>query len=472
MVGVLGLMFLTGCVPDLVSVSRDGTIALSLQPDAEFEPFEGDGECVYLTNANAEFLIKVEDMKGCMYPQISPSGRCIVALSEDGLVLYDREAKKARVIYRRPEDDDDWSPFFPVWSPDEKRLAFFVGDFGEEVPDCALIVYDVESREREVIARRTSPRASWMPDSRGLLYISVPPGVSEGSGEPPFGHLEMIDVRTGEKRTLARRQLFSYSRTAVFPGGNAILYPCVRWDKLQITRWGVAVPLVLKKELIPGPQDGSFMRQQKAEERRPDKATFFSKGEEEAKPPQPEQAEGKRDVEKARPAAGEEWPEEKDFILEEGQPFHPHVCEVSPDGKKIAYARRVWTATGSDKIGLPGEVELKKPRPNEEESEDARGADDEDTEAEGWEVCVAKADGTGSVAVAQASEEGFFQVLWVSNTRLICVVDEGILAVDADGKNKLNLIDAIRAKFADQFGGKEEEEQVEEKEAEPGEETK
>jgi hypothetical protein len=435
--GILGLMCLTGCIPDFVSVSDDGTIALTLHGNGEFQPVEEEEQSIYLTNANADFLIKVEGLEGCGYPQISPSGRSIAAISEDGLVLYDRETKERRVVHQPTEEDDDWSAFFPVWSPDEKKLAFFVGDFGEDVPNCRLIVYDVESREREVVARRTSPRASWMPDSRRLLYVSVPPGVSEGSGEPPFGSLAMIDVRTGEKKILARRQLFFFSRTAVFPRGNAILYPFVSWHHMDLDREGVMAPVLLKKEILSLPEA-------EAEESRSNR--------EEAKPAKP-------DVEKPQPtAAGQKEPEEKGFVLEEGQPFHPHMCEVSPDGNKIAYARQASGATGSDKIGLPGEVELKKPRPAEEEPESARGANDEDTETEGWEVFVAKADGTGSVAVVRITEGEVLQVLWVSNTRLICVTGESLLAVDADGRNKLDLIEAIRTKFPDQFEQPKEEE--------------
>jgi hypothetical protein len=424
---ILGLALLTGCVPDFVSVSRDGTIALTLHEDGEFEPLEGEDQHIYLTNANADFLTKVERLEGCGYPQISPSGRFIVALSEDGLVLYDRETKRRRVIYRQPEGADDWSVNFPVWSPDEKEVAFFAGDFEDDPPKCRLNVYDVRRRELQVLARRACPRAAWWPDSKHLLYISFPPGASEGGGEPPFGDLKVVHVRTAEERTLARRQLFSYSRVAVFAGGNAILYPCVRWDKTEITPAGVTAPLVLKKDVIPGLKD-------KTEERPSDK-------EEKAEPPQPEQAEAKPDVEKAEPAAGQEKAQEKSFVLEEGQPFHPYICAVSPDGKKIAYARSVWAAPGSG------------------------DAEERDTEPERWEICVANADGTNGVAVARASDEGFFQVLWVSDTRLICVSSDGeILAVDADGKNKLNLIEAIATKFADQFEQVKEEEEKEEAE--------
>jgi hypothetical protein len=435
--GILVLLFLTGCVPDLVSVSRDGTIALTLKEDGKFEPLEGKDQRVYLTNASADFLTKVEGLDGCLCPQISPSGRFIVAVSEDGLVLYDRETKERRVFYTCPEEADDWSVNFPVWSPDEKKIAFFVGNFDDDPPGCRLTVYDVERRELIVLARRACPRATWRPDSKHLLYVSFPPGASKGGGEPPFGDLKMVSVTTGKRKTLARRQLFSYTRIAAFPKGNAILFPCVRWDDAQVTREGVTAPLVLNKEVIPAPEE-------KKEERSSDR-------EEEAKPAQPEQSEAKRDVEKPQPAAGEEKPQEQGFILEEGQPFHPYICEVSPDGERIAYARAVGKITGFGDFwpAKPREAEGEEPVGPEAEPKET---DSKSTELEGWEVCVAGADGTGSVALARSTDDEFLQVLWVSDSRLICVTDKGILAVDADGQNKLDLIEAIGAKFADQFG--------------------
>ena len=80
------------------------------------------------------------------------------------------------------------------------------------------------------------------------------------------------------------------------------------------------------------------------------------------------------------------------------------------------------------------------------------------------ELCVAKADGTGSIAVARGMQEGLPQVVWAGNTRLICVTEDKIFAVDADGRNKLDLIETLRKRFPDQFEQEKEEEGGEQEE--------
>jgi len=423
---VLGLLLLVGCLPNPVSVSKDGTIALTLSETGEYELVQGERQQVYLTNANADFLTKVEGMEKCRMPVISPSGRYIVACSDEELLLHDRKAKKDRVIYRAREGDSDGTLNFPVWSPNEKKVAFFAEGFGpDDLP--TLKVYDVRRRELEVLARRASPQAAWLPDSKRLLYMSFPPGISEDGGAP-FADLNMINVRTGRQRTLAREQLAWLNKIAVFPDGKAILFPCASWDLAELGPTGLAIPIVLKKQSLP-------TAGKKAAARESDEA----EGEKTAGP----------DTEKAQSAPTEEEKEEG-FVLKEGQPFYPCTCAVSPDGKKIAYVRYIW-------LSPPVEA------PEDAEQEETEESGEEETEPpRGVEFCVAEADGTGIVAVARSEESENAQVVWVGNTRLLCVTEEEIVAVDADGKNALDLVEAIRTKFADRFEQKPEEEETEE----------
>jgi hypothetical protein len=440
-VAILGLMFLVGCTYDFVSVSRDGTIALTLDERGDFEPGEG---CVYLTNADAEFLTRIEALEECWSPAISPSGKSIAAVSDEGLLLYERKTEKRRVIYRNPRTGDHQGPNFPAWSPDEKKIAFLVGDLEDDPPDWKLCVYDVKRRELEVLARRACPRIAWLPDSKRLLYLSFPADASASDGGQ-FGDLKMINVKTGRHNMLARRQLLAYSKVAVFPNGKAALFPCVTWDYVELSRAGIEVPLGLRKELLSGPG-------KKAPKRKRDKA-------EEEEPAEPEETGAKPDAEEAPPALSEEKPEEEGFFLTQGQPFCYFACAVSPDGKGIAYVRYLWDVPPDE----PGAVEEEETGSGKAENvEDTTEEPEEaveDDEPKGLEFCVAKADGNHSVAVLRSMGEDLFpQVLWVSNTRLLCVTvsfDEEshseITLVDADGKNKLDLIEAIKEKFADQF---------------------
>ncbi len=458
---LLGFVFLTGCVPNLVSVSRDGTIALTLTRNGNYDLIQEGGDQVYLTNANADFLEKVDGMDNCWSPAISPSGRYIVACTdeqqaegEEGMesldifVLYDREAGTLRAIYRPAAPYDEVN--FPAWSPDERKIAFFEGEIG--IPDLALKVYDVKRREVTVLDRRAAPQAAWLPDSERLAYLSLPRKAPDSDDLPSF-HLKIIDVTTGEKRTLARRCLFAYSKIAVFPHGKDILFPCVDWEDLELGRGGVRAPLVLNKEQLPA-------RREEARRRATEEA-------EEEETESREDPETKPDTEGADSEAIEE-DEEEDFDLRRGQPFHPYICSISPDGERIAYARPVWAIGGVAEPQEHDEEEIEGEQPMEEEpKEELEEEYRENPEPEAWEVCVAKANGTASVVVARSAEEdGFAQVLWVSNRRLICVGGDIIIAVDADGKNKLDLLETLRRKFADQF---EEEPEKEEETMEPDE---
>jgi hypothetical protein len=407
----VGVVLLTGCVPNLVSVSKDGTIALMIKENGDFNGLDGE---VYLTNANADFLTKVEDLNGCVGPNISPSGRFIAAVSEDHLVLYEREKKDFRSIYRVPEKFDSWPTLFQVWAPDETKIAFFAGDPDSEPPRWNLYVYDLERRELQLVARDACPRATWSPDGERLLYISFPQGVSEGGDEPPFGDLRIFDVETAEERVLVRRQFVSFSRAAAFPAEDAILFPCILWDRLEITASGMTVPLVLKKQRVS--VLGETSREEIAE---PPSADTNAKPVGEKPSPEPPVAEPP-----------------KEFVFEEGQPFHPHMIDISPDGKKIAYARVLRTATGSPEADAGNTEQM-----------------------EGWEVCVANADATGSILVHQQEGSDVSQVFWTSNTRLLCISDGSIYAVDSDGKNKIDLIETLKTKFADRFKKPEPQEQ-------------
>ncbi len=308
-----------------------------------------------------------------------------------------------------------------------------------------------------MLARRAVPQATWLPDSKRLLYISLPPGVSENEG-PPFGDLKTINAKTGKQRTLARGQMYFFSKTAVFPEGKSVLYPCVKWDgPPEIRRAGLTAPLILRKELLP-----AFAKTTAQAE--PGKAGGEAT-------PEPERAETKSDVEEARPAENEQKPGEEGFVLEEGQPFYPFSCAVSPDGQRIAYIRPVWEIAGSAETQKAEKEETEGEKPNEVEQEAEKPETDgaQDEEAVGGEMCVAKADGTGSVVVARSTEDGGFgQVLWLTNTRLLCVGGNRIIAVDADGSNAFDLTEAIKIKFAGQFEQKKEEEEPESGQEEEG----
>jgi Tol biopolymer transport system component len=415
----LGLLLLVGCLPNPVSVSNDGTIALTLSETGEYGLVQGERQQVYLTNASADFLEKVEGMEKCRMPVISPSGRYVVACSDEELLLHDRKGKKTRVIYRARQGEHDGTLNFPAWSPDEKRIAFFAEGFGpDELP--SLKVYDVKRRELEVLARRASPQAAWLPDSRRLLYVSFPAGISEDGGTP-FGDLNMINVRTGRQETLARGQIIWLNKIAVFPEGKAILFPCVSWEDVEIEPTGLAVPIVLKKQALPS-------RGKKVQQREADQAETEDSR-------QPEETEAKPETLKAESLPTEEV-EGEGFVLDEGQPFYPMTCAVTPDGKKIAFVRYIWPQEPAEAVEGPEQEESE-----EEETELRRGV----------EFCVAKADGTAIMVVARSEENENAQVVWVGNTRLLCVTDDGVVAVDADGKNALELTDAIKTKFADQF---------------------
>lgn len=442
---VLGSFLLVGCVPDFVSVSRDGTIALTLTKEGDFDPIEGDDQRLYLTNANGEFLTRIEGMDDCAWPQISPSGKFIVADSEEGLVLYDRKSRKRRVIYRPPKGAGDSGSRLPAWSPDDKKIALFEGDY--DSPNFALKVYDVKRRELEVLDRLASPLATWLPDSKRLAYVSLPRDVSEDDESFPFGDLRIMNVRTGKQTTLARGQLSPFTKIAAFPQGESILFCCVDWEDLEFRRMGITAPIVLRKQPLP---------------RRVKKEPTPTRGETEEVETSPlEEGEAKPAAERAQPAASEEKAEEKGFVLTEGQPFCYMTCAVSPDGKRIAYVRYVWDQPSAGRLDVEKEqTEEEKTRKRESEEENPE-TDEEDNEPKGVEFCVAKADGTDSVVVLRSMGQGQMpQVLWVSNTRLLCGTvsfDSGedsksrLILVDADGKNKFDLIETITTKFADQF---------------------
>ena len=439
------LLLLVGCLPNPVSVSKDGTIALTLSEEGKYKLIQSEGEQVYLTNANADFLEKVEGMDECRFPVISPSGRYIAACSGEDclekLVLYDRETKKRRTIYRRR--DDDLAVDFPSWSPDDRKIAFFEGDY--EGPHFTLRAYDVKRRELEVLDRRAAPQATWLPDSKRLLYLSLSPGWTENEEAPTYD-LRMTNVGTGKRKTLARGRLFAYSKIDAFPEGRAVLFSCVNWEDMEFGRSGVTAPFVLKKELLL--LAGKKAAKRKSSEVEAEEAT------------EAQEAEAKPDAGEALPAATEEGPKEEGFVLREGQPFHPYTCAVSPDGSRIAYVRPIWKTADSAEPQGAEEEKTESEKPEEVEGEPEEPAEGEkEAEPEAWEVCVAKGDGTGSVAILRSSrDESFIQVIWVSDTRLLCVTEEEIIAVDADGENKFDLTEAIRVKFADRFEPGEEKE--------------
>jgi len=437
---IFGLLFLAGCTYDFVSVSRDGTIALTLDEDGDFEAGEG---CVYLTNANADFLTKIEEMGDCICPQISPSGKSIVALCDKGLILYDRESKKRRIIYPGPKSGGAEGPNFPAWAPDEKKVAFLVGDPEDNPPDWKLYVYDVKRRELEVLARQASPRMAWLPDSKRLLFLSFPPDASSGDAGQ-FGDLKMTNLKTGKQKTLARRQMLAYSKIAVFPEGTAALFPCVTWDEMKLSRRGIEVPLGLKKQLLPRPRTEA----EKRERARPEEET-----------PHPEEPVAKPDAEVATPGPTEEMPEEEGFFLTEGQPLCYVACAVSPDGKKIAYVRYLWDLSPDESERLRQERTQRQQREEVEgEAEEPEEEVEEDDQPKGLEFCVANADGTDSISIHRAVAEDLVpQVLWLTDTRLLCLTvrfdptEAKITLVDADGKKPFDLIQAIKTRFADQF---------------------
>jgi hypothetical protein len=409
---VLALLLVTGCLPNPVSVSKDGTIALTLSETGEYSLIQGELEQVYLTNANADFLEKVEGLEKCRSPVISPSGKYVLACSENELLLHDRETKKTRAIYR-PRGDSGGSFDFPVWSPNEKKIAFFAERFAsDEFP--ALCVYDVKRRELEVLARNVSPQAAWLPDSKRLLYFSFPEGITE-NGAAALGDLNVIQVNTLKKKTVVRGQLFYLSGLAVFPEGRAVLFPHLDWEGVEISPAGMTVPIVLRKELLASATKKTAPQPPARNEGVPDAAASESRG----TPASPEQM-------------------EESLIIREGQPFFPMTYAVSPDGKKIACVRYVWESGPSEERPATSEAESAAP---EENAEPLRGL----------EFCVVGADGTGMVAVLRCLEEENAQVLWVSDSRLLCLTQDTIIAVDADGKNPLNLTETLRTKFADQF---------------------
>lgn len=414
---VVGLLLFTGCLPNTVSVSKDGTVALTLSETGEYSLIQGEREQVYLTNASVDFLEKVEGLEECRMPVISPSGRYVLACPDNVLILHDRQTKKTRTIYRA-RGGSDGGMEFPVWSPDERKVAFFGQGLGpDEAP--ALCVYDVKRRELEVLVRNASPQAAWLPDSKRLLYISLAQSVFDDGGVP-FGDLNLIQVSTHREKSLARGQLFWLSGVAVFPEEKAVLFPCANWEGVNFVPTGMSIPIVLRKELLPvatgktAPQPAA-----QSESVSGDAATESQAGGVPAVPAPPE-------------------PKEEPFKLEEGQPFFPMTCAVSPDGKRIAYVRYVWDSGSSEEQAADAEAESSDP--------------EEDAESpEGLEFCVARADGTGIVSILRCGGEDNAQVLWVNDSRLLCLTQDTIIAVDADGKNPLNLTETLRAKFADQF---------------------
>ena len=441
---IFACVLLAGCVPDFVSVSKDGTIALTLSEEGDLELGE-ETRHVYLTNANADFLIKIEELEDCMFPEISPSGKAIAALAEDGLVLHDRETKERKVIYSPPENANDWSVFCSTWSPDEKKIAFFAGEF-EDVPDCTLNLYHVDKKKLEVLAVRTGPRAAWLPDSKRLLYLSFPPNVAGNDGLP-FGNLKMMNVETKRKRTLARRVLFAYSEIAIFPQGKAVVFPCAEWEDLEIGPGGIQVPLGLRKQLLRRPDS-------KGEKQRPS-------GREKREAHQAEEPQERPVAEGTQPGTEEKQGLGKEFVLLESQPFHPHICSVSPDGKRIACVRLVSDEGVSAAPSGEGQREVAPAEKPGEHEEKPQESEEENQPASAWEVCVVNADGTSMVPILRGDEDGFMQVLWVSNERLICLTSDGIVAVDADGGNALDLTATIKTKFADQFKSPQKEEKEE-----------
>jgi len=384
-------------------------------------------------------------MDDCAWPQISPSGKFIVADSEEGLVLYDRNSKKRRVIYRPPKGAGDSGPRLPAWSPDEKKIALFEGDY--DSPNFALKVYDVKRRELEVLDRLASPLATWLPDSKRLAYVSLPCDVSEDDESFPFGDLRIMNVRTGKQTTLAPGQLSPFTKIAAFPQGESILFSCVDWEDMELGRTGITAPIVLRRQLLP---------------RRVKKEATPRRGEVgQVQTSRPEGEKAKPAPERAQPAASEEKAEEEGFVITEGQPFCYLTCAVSPDGKRIAYVRYLWDEpSAAPAAAEKKETEAEKTRKRESEEENPE-TDEHDNEPTGVEFCVAKADGTDSVVVLRSMGKGQMpQVLWVSNTRLLCGIvsfdsDEDskarLILVDADGKNTFNLTETIRTKFADRF---------------------
>ena len=118
------------------------------------------------------------DASGYEYasPALSPDGRTIAFARQDGIYLRASEGGAAtRLVAAR------W-PSYPVWSPDGRRIAF-VSDNAWYVYSSAMLgniapstiwIADVSTHEavRVSDADHLNAAPAWLPDGRGLLYVS------------------------------------------------------------------------------------------------------------------------------------------------------------------------------------------------------------------------------------------------------------------------------------------------------------
>ncbi len=151
-------------------------------------------------------------------PSVSSDGMRVAYVAERAedvdVMIADLEGRWLRVV-----SDDDDNVLQPSWSPDGKKLLF--GQWPHyDMPwdERALIVVDVESGERRTIAgaaRVTNADAAWSPDGRAIVFVS------DRDGE--FGNLWVCDVDGGNARRLVHEGA-QHASPCWSPDGRRIAY--------------------------------------------------------------------------------------------------------------------------------------------------------------------------------------------------------------------------------------------------------
>jgi Tol biopolymer transport system component len=132
-------------------------------------------------------------------------------------------ARIAPVLKRRVEGariaDVGFANFFPVFSPDQKKIAYISNKESDYFGQTSVYVYDRATKKEELVAPGVRSCVSWSPDGRGFVYAKYNPTTV-------YGHL-YYDLYTFDLATKEEKQLTFGLRAhnpRYSPDGRSIAY--------------------------------------------------------------------------------------------------------------------------------------------------------------------------------------------------------------------------------------------------------